>query len=96
MATTVKKRVSAEFFRIHLAILRNAWKAAQKCGWLTARESVRDVVKISQDIRAAARCLLRSDAPGVSVRERAEAESLIDSTAGWMIRNYLTARGCGE
>lgn len=76
--------VSDEFYRRHLAALRHWFQYAQAVPERQRRH-------VAARVRFAARVLMKSDAAGVTPEERAEAERLIDDSAGWLTRHRLDA-----
>jgi len=73
--------VSAPYYRMHLAGLREAFAKLQ------AATGNRD--SLASDVSFHASCLMQSDAADVTDAERDEAKRLIDTTAGYLIWNGL-------
>ena len=75
--------VSAAYYRGHLNDLRLRFANLRESYPTNAR-------KLAGLVRFSARCLMRSDCPEVTDQERAEAERLIDASAGFLARHGLT------
>lgn len=75
--------VSADYYRGHLCDLRLRLENLKAEAHPGRRRELAGLVRFS------ARCLMRSDCPDVTEAERAEAERLIDGSAGYLARHGL-------
>lgn len=76
--------VSADYYRRHLAALRDGFAELQRAEIARRHD-------LAARVRFHARCLMRSDGGAdVTAAERDEAFRLIDTTAGYIVRHGLT------